>query len=107
MECSADKILVSVQIVPDTVANHRETSLVDEATGLAWRLRNASTVLHMGLLLHLSDRGRGSILLSVVEGVILLRDLQTEDWVADEGSDKDESAHEGGDLRTLELEMHG
>ena len=60
----------------------------------------------MSLLLHLSDRGGGSVLLTVVEWVILLRDLETEDGVANESANEDEGTKERGDLRPLKLEMH-
>ena len=61
----------------------------------------------MSLFLQLADRRALCILLPVVEGVVLLRDLETEDRVADERANNDDSAHEAGDLRPLQLEMHG
>ena len=80
--------------------------LVDEAAGVTRWLLNASTVLKMCLLLHLTDRGRGSVLLTVVEGVVLLWDFQTEDRVANESTDKDDGTEGTSDLRSLQLEMH-
>ena len=83
-----------------------ETILVNETTRVAGWLGDAGAVLQVSLLLHLSDSGRLSILLTVVEGVVLLRDLQTTDGIADESGNQDEGAHEGGHLRPLQLEMH-
>ena len=40
-----------------------------------------------------------------VERVILLRDLETEDGVANSGGKKDEGTHERGNLRSLKLVM--
>ena len=80
--------------------------LVDETARVTGRLGNASTVLKMCLLLHLTDRGRGAVLLTVVEGVVLLGDFQTEDRVANESTDKDDGTEGTGDLRSLQLEMH-
>ena len=60
----------------------------------------------MGLLLHLTDRSGASILLTVVERIIFLRDFQTEDGIANESADKDEGTNERGNLRPLQLEMH-
>ena len=80
--------------------------LVDETARVTGRLGNASTILKMCLLLHLTDRGRGAVLLTVVEGVVLLGDFQTEDRVANESTDKDYGTECTGDLRSLQLEMH-
>ena len=104
--CSAHQIIVIVQIKSEAIADLLETILIDEATRIAGWLRHASTILHVRLVLHLGDRGGGRVLLTVVEWVVFLRDLQTEDGVADEGTDQDECTHERGHLRPLQLEMH-
>ena len=104
---SADEVVVVVEIVAQAIANLLETILINETAGVAGWLRDAGAVLHVSLFLHLADRGRGGILLTVVEGVVLLRDLQTEDGVADESANQDEGTHEGGHLGPLKLEMHG
>ena len=104
---SADEVVVVVEIIAQAIANLLETILINETAGVAGWLRNVSAVLHVSLFLHLADRGRGSILLTVVEGVVLLRDLQTEDGIADESANQDEGTHEGGHLGPLQLEMHG
>ena len=103
---SANQVLVTIEVVPDTVANLLETGLGDQTTGVARRLGDTSTVFHMRLLLHLADRGGSGILLTVVERVVLLGDLQTEDGVANKSTYGNKSAKEGGNLGTLKLEMH-
>ena len=60
----------------------------------------------MSLLLHLTNGRARGVLLSVVEGVVLLRDLETEDGVANQRADKDDCAHEASNLRPFQLEMH-
>ena len=84
---SADQILIAVQIVPDTISNLEEAILSDSRAGVAGRLGHTRSILQVCNLLHLADRRRSGILLTIVEGVILLRDLQTKDWVANECGD--------------------
>ena len=104
-DCSANEVVVGVEIVPDTVANLLETVLVDKTRRIARGLWNTSTIFHVSLLLHLLDGSGGTVLLSVEERVILLRDLETEDGVANSGGKKDEGTHERGNLRSLKLVM--
>lgn len=72
---SADKVIVVVEVVAHTIANLLETVLVNETTGVARWLGNIGTVLQVSLLLHLANCGSLGILLTVVEGVVFLRDL--------------------------------
>ena len=105
-DSSADQILVRVQTVPHTLASVREASFGDDTAGIARRLGHARSVLHVRNLLHLSNTRGGGVLFTVVEGVVLLWDLQTEDGVADQGADKDERTRERGHLGPLQFEMH-
>ena len=104
---SAHEIVVGVEVVPDALAHLLETVLIDQTARVARRLGHASTILQMRLLLHLANRSRCRILLSVVERVVLLRDLQTEDGVPDQSGDQNPCTHVRGHLRSLQLEMHG
>ena len=72
---SADKVIVVVEVVAHTIADVLETVLVNETTGVTGWLGNIGAVLQVSLLLHLSDCGGGSVLLTVEEGVVFLRDL--------------------------------
>ena len=72
---SADKVIVVVEVVAHTIANLLETVLVNETTGVARWLGNIGTVLQVSLLLHLANCSSLGILLTVVEGVVFLRDL--------------------------------
>ena len=73
--CSADKVIVAVEVVAHTIADVLETILVNETTGVTGWLGNIGAVLQVSLLLHLADCGTLGILLTVVEGVVFLRDL--------------------------------
>ena len=103
---SADEILVVVEIVAESLALLGETSLVDETTRIGGGLGDSGTVLHVSLFLHLTNCSGGRILLTVVERVILLGDLETEDGVADCGANGHNSDDGRNDLRSLQLEMH-
>ena len=69
-------------------------------------LGNTSTVLNHSELLELLDGGGGSVLLSVVEWVVLLRDLESNGRIEDENTYRDDSAHKHDHSRPLLLEMH-
>ena len=82
-----------------------ETISVDNNVGVR-SLGYTTTIFNHGEFLELLDGGRGSVLLSVVERVILLGDLKTTRRVEQKYSNSDESTQEGSDSGTLFLEMH-
>lgn len=79
---SANEVVVVVKIKSDTVASVIET--IGSQDNICTRcLLGLATILYEGEGLHLFNRGRCSILLSPVEGIILLRHLETKDWIAE------------------------
>lgn len=83
---SANEVVVVVKIKSDTVASMIETVGSKDHIS-AWCLLSLSTILNEGKGLHLLNCGRCSVLLSPVEGIILLRHLETKDGIAEEDSD--------------------
>ena len=85
-------MLVAIEIDSNTISDHLETFVGVHDVGL-WHLLDLSTILKHCELLELLDSGCGTELLSHEERVILLRELQTECWVSNDDSDRNE-AHE-------------
>ena len=91
---SANKVVVAVEIVAHTIANMIETILVDDTARVTRWLGNIGAVLQVSLLLHLTNSGSGGVLLTIEEGVVFLRDLETTDRVEDESANCDEGTKE-------------
>lgn len=86
---SANEVVVVVKIKSDTVASVIET-IGSKDHICARSLLCLATILNEGKGLHLLNRSRCSVLLSPVEGIILLRHLETKDWITKEDCDSND-----------------
>ena len=82
MRQSANEVVVVVEIVANTLTDLFPALLGDNRAAGVWWLNEVLAVLHHCNLLMLCQRCYGSVLLSPVERVVLLRQLKTEDGQA-------------------------
>ena len=91
---SANEVIVVVKIKSDTIASMIET-IGSKDNICPWCLFGLSTIFNEGNGLHLFNRSRCGILLSPVEGIILLRHLETKDWIAEEDTNSNDCSKHG------------
>ena len=103
---SADKVVVVVQFETESVAALLVSLVGNHAACVARRIFNCIAELLHSQALELNHRASGGILFTVVERVVLLRNLQTEDGVAKGSEHQHEGAQETNNVGALLLVMH-
>ena len=91
---SANEVVVVVEVKSETVSSLIETIRSKHYIS-SWRLLGLTTVLDERDGLELFDGSRCCVLLSPVEGIILLRHLQTEDGIAKEDTNGNQCTKHG------------
>lgn len=102
---SANEVLVVIEVNSETIADHLETFLRQQHIRL-WHSLHIAAVLHHCKLLELLHCTCGTVLLSVLDWVILLRHFETKGWVAEHDANTNKGTHDHNNLRSLILKVH-
>ena len=103
---SAYKVIVVWKIDSETITDHWESFLVDHNICSTNIFSHCVTIFDHCQLLELLDCSSSTILLSILNGVILLRHFKTKGWISDHDSKRYKGTTKHDNCGSLVLKVH-